>query len=117
MDRRWKSVSSKAGPHLDRGTDTGSWKHTRPNASSGLGADQSQPIGSTDPERLELAMQGRAFHADEFGRARDVAREAADLGNQIVALEHFPRLTQRQPHDVFAIIAGRHRRHHRADIL
>jgi len=23
-----------------------------------LGSDQSEPIGSTDPERLELAMQG-----------------------------------------------------------
>ena len=41
-------------------------------------------------------MQRRAFHADEFRCARDVAREAADLGDQIVALEHLPRLAQRQ---------------------
>ncbi len=34
---------------------------------------------SVDPERLQLAMQRRALHADELGRARDVAAEAVDL--------------------------------------
>jgi hypothetical protein len=37
--------------------------------------------GSTDAKRLELAMQRRALHAYELRRARDIAREAADLGN------------------------------------
>ena len=46
----------------------------------------------TDPERLQLPMQRRALHADEFGGARDVSGESADLGDQVVALEHFPRL-------------------------
>ena len=30
-------------------------------------------LGSADPKRLELAMQRRALHADEFRCARDVA--------------------------------------------
>src|SRR5207245_227340 len=72
---------------------------------------------SADAKRLELAMQGRTFHADEFRRARDIAGEAADLGDQVISLEYLPRLAQRQAHDVLAIIAGRHRRYHRADIL
>src|SRR3954470_18500445 len=62
-------------------------------------------------------MQRRTLHPDEFGGARNVAREPADLGNQVVPLEHLPRLTQRQPHDVLAIVAGRHRRYHRTDVL
>ncbi len=33
-----------------------------------------------DAERLQLAVQRRALHADEFGGARDVAAEAVDLG-------------------------------------
>src|SRR5689334_24571872 len=72
---------------------------------------------SADPQRLELAMQRRALHADEFRRPRDVAGETADLGDQVVALEHLARFAQRQSHDVLAVIAGRHRRNHRADIL
>src|SRR6267378_2777328 len=72
---------------------------------------------SADTEGLELAMQRRALHADEFSRARDIAGEAADLGDQVVALEHFPCLAERQAHDVLAIAAGRHRRHHGADVL
>src|SRR5205823_7334008 len=68
-------------------------------------------------ESLELAMQSGALHADKFGRARDIPREPADLGDKVIAFEHFPRLAERQPHDVLAIVAGRHRRHHRADVL
>src|SRR6185312_14229479 len=73
--------------------------------------------GSAHTKRLQLAMQRRTLHADEFGRSRDVAGETADLGDQIVALEHLPGLAERQAHDVLAIVAGRHRRHHRADVL
>ena len=62
-------------------------------------------------------MQRRTLHADEFGRPGDITGETADLGDQIVALEHLSCLAQRQPHDVFAIVAGRHGRNHRADIL
>ena len=43
-----------------------------------------------DAERLQLPMQRRALHADELGGSRYVAAEAADLGDQIVALEGFP---------------------------
>src|SRR5450631_378318 len=67
---------------------------------------------SADAECLELAMQGRTLHADKLRRARDITRESADLGDQIVAFEHLPRLTQWQAHDVLAIIAGRHGRNH-----
>src|SRR5258708_13234454 len=72
---------------------------------------------SADAERLELAMQRRALHAHKFRSPRDIAGEAADLGDQVVALEHFPRLAERQTHDVLAIAAGRHRRHHRTHVL
>src|SRR6516165_12569829 len=72
---------------------------------------------SSDTKRLELAMERRALHADEFRGPRDIAGEAADLGDQVVALEHLARLAQRQPHDVLAIVAGRHRRDHRTYIL
>ena len=41
-------------------------------------------------------MQCRALHSDEFRRARDIAREPADLGDQVVAFEHFAGLAQRQ---------------------
>jgi hypothetical protein len=34
---------------------------------------------------------GGAFHAYEFSGARDIARKTADLGDQVIALEHFPR--------------------------
>ena len=40
-------------------------------------------------------MQRRALHADEFGRARDIAAEAADLCHQIFAFEHLARIAQR----------------------
>src|SRR5712664_1211622 len=83
-------------------------------AHRGFGARSAR---SADTEGLELAMQRRALHADEFCRARDVAGKAADLGDQVVALEHFPRLTERQAHDVLAIVAGRHGRDHRAHVL
>src|SRR5258708_18321048 len=72
---------------------------------------------SADAERLELAMERRTLHADKFRGPRDIAGEAADLGDQVVALEHLPRLPERQTHDVLAIAAGRHRRHHRAHVL
>src|ERR1700676_5054253 len=72
---------------------------------------------SADAKGLELAMQGRALHAYEFSSTRDIARKTADLGDQVIALEHFPRLAERQAHDMLAIIAGRHRRHHGADVL
>jgi len=47
-------------------------------------------------QRLQLAVQGRALHADEFRRPRDIAGEPADLGDQIIAFENFPRLAERE---------------------
>ena len=44
-------------------------------------------------------MQRRALHADEFGSARDVAAEPADLSHQIFALEDLAGFAQRQSHD------------------
>src|SRR3977135_4547812 len=72
---------------------------------------------SADAEGLKLAMQRRALHADKFSRARDITGEAADLGNQVVALEYLPRLAERQAHDVLPIVTGRHRRHHGTPVL
>src|SRR5260370_12625802 len=69
---------------------------------------------SVHPQGFELAMQRRAFHADEFGRARDVAAEAADLRLEIFALEGLAGVAQRHSHQVFAPVAGRHTPHHQA---
>src|SRR6185437_16081432 len=52
-----------------------------------------------DAERLQLAVQRRALHADERRGARDVTREAADLDLEIFALERLARLAERRPHD------------------
>ena len=69
------------------------------------------------PQRLELAVERRALHADEFGGARNIAAEAADLGAQIFALEGFAGIAQRHAHQMLAAGALGHRRHHGADIL
>src|SRR3712207_4177690 len=47
-----------------------------------------------DPQRLELAVQGRALHAYEGRGARDVAGEAADL--DLRSEEHTSELQSRQ---------------------
>src|SRR5690606_661099 len=51
-------------------------------------------------ERFQLTMQRRALHADELRRARNIAAEPVDLGDQIFLLETLARLTQRKRHDV-----------------
>src|ERR1700689_11849 len=61
-----------------------------------IGVSGARHRRSVDSERLELAMQRRALHADEFGGARDIAAEAVDLGEQVFALEYFARFAQRQ---------------------
>ncbi len=72
---------------------------------------------SRTPSALSLRCKGGALHADVFSGARDITRKAADLRNQIIAFEHFAGFAVRRAHDVLAIVAGRHRRHHRADVL
>src|SRR5436309_15415929 len=67
-----------------------------------------------DSQRLELAVQRRAFHADELGSARDIAAEAINLRAQIFPLEHLARVAQRQTHKMLAAITVRQVRHHRA---
>jgi hypothetical protein len=52
-------------------------------------------------------VEGGALHADEFGGLRDVAAEAVDLGDEIVALEDFARVTQRHRHQMFRAAIGR----------
>ena len=69
-----------------------------------------------DAQRPQLAVQRRALHADELGRARDVAAEAVDLRQQVLALEDLARLAQRQRHQVLgAAVDGQ--RHVGADLL
>ena len=51
---------------------------------------------SADTEGLELAVQGRSLHADEFGGARDVAAEAVHLRGEVFALEDLARVAERQ---------------------
>jgi hypothetical protein len=50
------------------------------------------PFIGIDPERPKFAVQRGALHADELGRARDVAAESVDLSEQIFALENLPRV-------------------------
>src|SRR5262249_53754526 len=71
---------------------------------------------SVDPERLELAMQRRALHADELGGAGNIAAEAADLGDQIFAFEYLARVAQRQSHQVFTAVAAGHRGDHGTNV-
>ncbi len=49
-------------------------------------------------ERLQLAMQRRAFHADEHRRLGDVARKPPDLGAQIFTFKGFAGFAQRGAH-------------------
>src|SRR6478736_7736146 len=42
---------------------------------------------AADAQRLQFAVQGRALHADEFRRARDVSAEARNLRQEIFPLE------------------------------
>src|SRR5258706_233141 len=53
-------------------------------------------------QRLELAMQRRALHADELCGPGYVAAETADLGAQVFALEGFAGIPQRHAHQVLA---------------
>src|SRR5260370_174168 len=69
------------------------------------------------PERLQLAMQRRALHPDERGRARDISAKACDLGQKILALEHFPGIAQRQLHDLATLFPAQHRRGVFADVV
>ena len=68
-------------------------------------------------ERLQLAMQRRALHADEGRGARDVAAEARHLGQQILALEDLARVAQRQLHDLAALLPAQHRGRVLADVV
>src|SRR3954468_23362460 len=61
-------------------------------------------------QRLQFAMQRRALHADESRGAGDVAAEAVDLGDQIVALEDLARLAQGQRNHQVAILVPAHTR-------
>ena len=61
-------------------------------------------------------MQRRTLHADEGRGARNVAAEARDLGQQILALEDLARVAQRQLHDLAALLPAQHRRRVLADV-
>src|SRR3989304_4251877 len=62
-----------------------------------------------DAERLELAVQRRALHADELGGTRDIAAEPADLRDEILPLERFSRLAQRKAHQPLTAVPARPR--------
>src|SRR5262245_23837102 len=70
-----------------------------------------------DAQRLELAMQRRTLHADEFGGTRDVAAKPVDLRAQVFSLEQFARIAQRQTHQVLPTRAVWEVRYHGADVL
>src|SRR5690606_26638658 len=55
---------------------------------------------SSYAERFQFAMQRRTLHANKLRRARNIAAEPVDLGDQIFLLETLARLTQRKRHDV-----------------
>src|SRR5687767_12840890 len=52
-----------------------------------------------EAKSLQLAVQGRPFHADERCGAGDVARKAANLDLEIFPLEALARFPQRRAHD------------------
>lgn len=53
-----------------------------------------------DPERFQLPVQGRTFHADKLGCAGNIAAKPVDLRDEIFLLKALARLAQRQGHDV-----------------
>src|SRR3984885_5276605 len=69
-----------------------------------------------DAERLQLSVQRRTLHANEFGGTRYVAAEPTDLSHEILALEGFPRLAKRKAQQFLAADSARHRRHQRANL-
>src|SRR5688572_33439245 len=52
-----------------------------------------------EAKSLQLAVQGRPFHADERCGAGDVARKAANLDLEIFPLEALARFPQPRAHD------------------
>ena len=74
------------------------------------------PPALADAQRLQLPMQCGALHADEFGRARDVAAEAIDLGAKVLALEDLAGVAERHRHQVLAPCPARRRRQHLPDL-
>ena len=51
-------------------------------------------------QRFDFAMQGTAFHADEFGCLGDVTTKTLDLRQQVLPLEHFTGIPERQAHQM-----------------
>src|SRR5690349_1637768 len=66
--------------------------------------------GAAESQRLELAMERRALHADERRGPRNVAAEADDLRGEILALEYLARLAERQAHHLVALLPAQNRR-------
>src|SRR5271166_501168 len=69
-----------------------------------------------DAERLQLSVQRRALHSDEFGRSRYVAAKAADLGHEIITLERFAGLAKRKAQQFLAPDPARYGWHKRANL-
>src|SRR5262249_12289727 len=78
---------------------------------------KTQPENPADPQRLELAGEPGPLHADECGSTRNIPAETADLGDQVLALEHFAGFAKRQTHELLATVAVGHRRNHGAHVL
>src|ERR1700730_12741982 len=60
--------------------DIGNTRHPR---GPRLGPDPEGALVAEDAERFELPVQGRALHADKGRRARNIAAEAGDLGQEV----------------------------------
>src|ERR1041385_2067511 len=85
--------------HCEERTHLGCATKQSPAMSRDAGGDcfasLAMTLRSIHPQRLELAVQRRALHADELGGARDVVVEPADLRLEVFALERLARLAQR----------------------
>src|SRR5882757_5806144 len=68
------------------------------------GPDPERAIVAEDAQRFELAVEGRALHADKGGGARNIAAETGDLRQQVFALEDLARVAQWQGHDLAALV-------------
>src|SRR5207244_6532114 len=75
-----------------------------PASSSPSRPELQRAVVAKDAERFQLAMQGRALHADKSGGAGNIAAEAGYLGDQVFALEDLSRIAQRQGHDLAALV-------------
>src|SRR5262245_61148043 len=74
-------------------------------------------LGRVHPESAQFAVQRRPLHADELGRARDIAAESVDLSQKIFTLEDLAGVAQRERHQMLAPCPIRRERNRRNDLV